>query len=50
MKINNKRYESPQAEVIAIETRSVLCGSGGAVATNANGGTETMNMVEIDWP
>ena len=50
MRKTNKRYESPQAEVIAIETRSVLCGSGGAVVTNANGGTETMNMVEIDWP
>ncbi len=49
MKTTTKRYEAPQAEVIAIESQSVLCASGGA-ATNAGGGTESMNMVEIDWP
>ena len=49
MKKTEKRYEAPQVEVIEIETQSVLCASGGAV-TNMGGGTETMNMVEIDWP
>jgi hypothetical protein len=49
MKKTEKRYDAPQVEVIEIETQSVLCASGG-VATNAGGGTETMNMVEIDWP
>jgi hypothetical protein len=49
MKKTTKRYESPQVEVIEIEPQSLLCASGG-VATNAGGGTESMNMVEIDWP
>jgi hypothetical protein len=49
MKIYNKRYEAPQVEVIEIEPQGLLCASGG-VATNAGGGTESMNMVEIDWP
>ena len=49
MKTTTKRYEAPQAEIIEIEPQGMLCASGG-VATNAGGGTETMNMVEIDWP
>ena len=49
MKKTTKRYESPQVEVIEIEPQGLLCASGG-VATNAGGGTESMNMVEIDWP
>ena len=49
MKKTTKRYEAPQAEIIEIEPQGILCASGG-VATNAGGGTETMNMVEIDWP
>ena len=49
MKIYNKRYEAPQAEIIEIETRSVLCASGG-VTTSAGGGTESMTMTTIDWP
>ena len=49
MKKATKRYESPQVEVIEIEPQGILCASGG-VATNAGGGTESMTMVEIDWP
>ena len=49
MKTPNNRYEAPQAEVIEIKPQGVLCASGGAV-TNMGGGTESMNMVEIDWP
>ena len=49
MRKTNKRYEAPYVEIIEIEPQGVLCASGG-VATNAGGGTETMNMVEIDWP
>ena len=49
MKKTTRRYEAPQAEIIEIEPQGILCASGG-VATNAGGGTETMNMVEIDWP
>ena len=44
-----KSYEAPQVEVIEIEPQGLLCASGG-VATNAGGGTESMTMVEIDWP
>ena len=49
MKKTTKRYETPQAEIIEIKPQGILCASGG-VATNAGGGTETMTMVEIDWP
>ena len=49
MKKTTKRYEAPQVEIIEIEPQGILCASGG-VATNAGGGTESMNMVEIDWP
>ena len=49
MKKTTKCYEAPQMEVIEIEPQGILCASGG-VATNAGGGTESMNMVEIDWP
>ncbi|MBR5082109.1 MAG: hypothetical protein IKX35_06690 [Bacteroidales bacterium] len=49
MKKTTRRYEAPQAEIIEIEPQGMLCASGG-VATNAGGGTESMNMVEIDWP
>ena len=49
MKKTTKRYEAPQVEVIEIEPQGLLCASGG-VATNAGGGTESMTMVEIDWP
>ena len=49
MKTTEKRYETPQVEVIEIEPQGMLCASGG-VATNAGGGTESMNMVDISWP
>ena len=43
MKINKQRYEAPQAEIIAIESQSVFCGSGGA-NPNANAGGKANNM------
>ena len=49
MKKTTKCYEAPHMEVIEIEPQGLLCASGG-VATNAGGGTESMTMVEIDWP
>ena len=49
MKTTVKRYEAPQAEIIEIEPQGMLCTSGGAV-TNMGGGTESMTMVELDWP
>ena len=51
MKATEKRYEAPHVEVIAIEPQGILCTSGGGnVVTNAGGGTEIMNMQEIQWP
>ena len=44
MRKSNKSYEAPQVEVIAIESQSVLCSSGGAATvTSGNGGTMDMN-------
>ena len=42
---NQKVYESPKAEVIAIERHGVLCGSGAAsTSTNAGGGATQMHV------
>lgn len=49
MKVSTKRYEAPYVEAIEIESQGVLCASGGA-ATNADGGTESMNMIDLNWP
>ena len=38
-----KVYEAPKAEVIAIESQSVLCASGGD-ASSTTGGGRTNNM------
>ena len=46
MKKTEKRYEAPQAEIIEMETQSVLCSSGGPV-TRKGAGTTPMTMVEI---
>ena len=37
MKNTNKRYESPKAEVIAVESLGVLCASGGTETSTFNG-------------
>lgn len=41
MKTTNKRYEAPKAEIMEIETLSVLCaspgGGGGDTSTNPTG-------------
>jgi len=44
-----QRYETPKVEVIAIEPQGILCTSGGAAAY-AGGGTETMNLTDVNWP
>ena len=41
-------YEAPAVEVIVVETQSVLCASGGATTTG--GGTESMNLTDVNWP
>ena len=38
-----KTYETPQAEIIEIESQGILCASGGA-ASSAGGGTTNMNV------
>ena len=45
-----KVYEAPKAEVIEIELQGILCASGGASATYAGGGTESMNLTDVNWP
>ena len=45
-----RSYEAPQVEVIAIEPQGILCASGGATATYAGGGTESMNLTDVNWP
>jgi hypothetical protein len=40
---NQKDYESPMTEIIAIEFQGVLCASGGA-AFSTGGGTTNMNI------
>jgi len=48
MKVTNKRYEAPQAEIIAIEHQGVLCASGGA-AYSTGGGTTNMGINNYGW-
>lgn len=43
-----KVYETPQAEIIEIESQGVLCASGGA-ASSAGGGTTNMNIQGYGW-
>lgn len=40
-------YEAPVVEVIAMEMQGVLCSS---VEDSARGGTESMNMTNVNWP
>lgn len=40
-------YEAPQAEVIVMETQGILCASAG---DGTRGGTENMNLTEVNWP
>jgi len=54
MKVSNsslktrRTYEAPTAEVIVVETQGVLCVSGSATTTG--GGTESMNLTDVNWP
>lgn len=40
-------YEAPRVEVIAIESQGILCAS---AEGGSRGGTETMNLTEVNWP
>ncbi|MBR0175813.1 MAG: hypothetical protein IJQ11_00080 [Bacteroidales bacterium] len=44
---NQKVYEAPKAEIIEIETQGVFCASS---AGGSRGGTESMNMTNVNWP
>ena len=44
MKINKQRSEAPQAEVVAIESQSVLCASGANAKANS---TPQYNMSQV---
>ena len=48
--LNKKGYEAPKAEIIEIEPQGILCASGGVAATYAGGGTESMNLTDVNWP
>ena len=49
MKEKQKRqgYAAPMAEVIVIESHGVLCAS---AADGSKGGTESMNLTDVNWP
>ena len=42
-----KAYETPQAEIIAMETQGILCAS---AEGGTRGGTESMNLIDVNWP
>ncbi|MBR3491741.1 MAG: hypothetical protein IKH44_05545 [Bacteroidales bacterium] len=42
-------YVAPHVEVIAIEPQGMLCASTDAAAY-AGGGTESMNLTDVNWP
>lgn len=44
--LKRKTYEAPKVEIIEIETQGILCSS----ADGTRGGTESMNMTDINWP
>ena len=45
--LKRQGYEAPKAEAIAMETQGILCAS---AEGSTRGGTETMNMTEVNWP
>ncbi len=48
--VNKKGYEAPKAEIIEIEPQGILCASSGVAASYAGGGTESMNLTDVNWP
>ena len=48
--LQRQTYESPKVEVVEIVPQGILCASGGASATYAGGGTESMNLTDVNWP
>ena len=45
--LERKVYEAPKAEVIVMETQSILCVS---AEGGTRGGTESMNLTDVNWP
>jgi hypothetical protein len=50
MKVSNKPYEAPHAEIIEIEPQGILCTSAGGDTAIGGGGTQGMGMTNINWP
>jgi len=40
-------YEAPQVEILVIEPQGILCNSAGE---GTRGGTESMNLTDVNWP
>lgn len=45
--LKRQGYEAPKAEVIVVETQSILCAS---AEDSTRGGTENMNLADVNWP
>lgn len=45
--LERKAYEAPQAEFLAIEMQGILCAS---AEGGTRGGTESMNLTNVNWP
>ena len=45
--LKRQGYEAPQVEVIVMETQGILCAS---AEGGTRGGTESMNMTDVNWP
>lgn len=45
--LKRQGYEAPQAEVIVLETQGILCAS---AEGGTRGGTENMNLTDVNWP
>jgi hypothetical protein len=45
--LKKQGYETPKAEVIVMEMQGVLCSS---ASDGSRGGTESMNLTDVNWP
>lgn len=45
--LKRQSYETPQAEIIVVETQGILCAS---AEGGTRGGTESMNLTDVNWP
>ncbi len=45
--LKRQGYVAPLVEVIEMETQGILCAS---AESGTRGGTENMNLTEVNWP